>query len=248
MMRPRRASLTLAVFGHVREVGMAAVVVDNATQSARVLIVEDHVLLAEGLATALRREGLIVDVADALAHDVVLDLACRLRPDVVLLDLILGDAGGLSLPLISELGELGASVLMLTGVTDPALLGECVEAGALGLVSKSERFEVVLDKLLRAASRRSALPHVERDRVLGSLRRYRAEQRERLAPFERLTPRERAVLGALMNGASAEEIATSSFVSLATVRSQIRGILEKLSVHSQVAAVALAHRSRWEPC
>jgi len=84
--------------------------------------------------------------------------------------------------------------------------------------------------------------------VLTSLREHRAAERARLAPFERLTTRERIVLGALMDGASAEEIAKSSFVSLATVRSQIRSILEKLSVHSQVAAVALAHRLRWDPC
>ena len=51
-----------------------------------------------------------------------------------------------------------------------------------------------------------------------------------------------------MDGASAEEIAKASFVSMATVRSQIRSILEKLGVHSQVAAVALAHRARWESC
>jgi DNA-binding NarL/FixJ family response regulator len=51
-----------------------------------------------------------------------------------------------------------------------------------------------------------------------------------------------------MDGASAEEIAKSSFVSLATVRSQIRSILEKLGVHSQVAAVAMAHRAHWESC
>jgi len=67
-----------------------------------------------------------------------------------------------------------------------------------------------------------------------------------MAPFEQLTGRERVVLGALMDGASAGEIAKASFVSMATVRSQIRSILEKLGVHSQVAAVALAHRSRWE--
>jgi two-component system nitrate/nitrite response regulator NarL len=229
------------------ELSVAVVEDAEGTRAARVLIVEDHALLADGLAGALRREGVQVDIADAASYDSILDAARRIRPDVVLLDLMLGDVG-LSVPVIGELRQLGASVLMLTGVTDPALLGLCVEAGALGLVSKGERFEVVLDTLLRAARHQSALHPAERDRVLRGLREHRTAERHRLAPFERLTARERMVLGALMEGASADEIAKSSFVSLATVRSQIRSILEKLSVHSQVAAVALAHRARWEPC
>jgi DNA-binding NarL/FixJ family response regulator len=228
---------------------MSSVVVEETerTRPASVLIVEDHVLLADGLAGSLRREGLVVEIADAVSYEAILDAAGRLRPDVVLLDLMLGDVG-LSVPIIAELRELGASVLILTGVTDPALLGACVEAGAVGLVGKSERFDVVLDTLLRAARRQSALHPSERDRVLTSLRDHRVEQRIRLAPFARLTARERAVLSTLMQGATAEEIANASYVSIATVRSQIRSILEKLGVHSQVAAVAMAHRARWEHC
>jgi DNA-binding NarL/FixJ family response regulator len=91
------------------------------------------------------------------------------------------------------------------------------------------------------------LPY-ERDEMLATLRRHRAEEQRRRAPFDRLTARERAVLAAMMDGSTAEEIARSAFVSLATVRSQIRSILEKLGVHSQMAAVALAHRSHWESC
>src|SRR6478609_9120385 len=127
---------------------VSAVVVEDAerTSVARVLIVEDHVLLADGLAGALRREGVVVDIADAESYETILDAARGMRPDVVLLDLVLGEVG-LSVPIITELRELGASVLMLTGVTDPALLGACIEAGALGLVSKSERFDVVLETL-----------------------------------------------------------------------------------------------------
>ena len=229
---------------------MAAAVVDQREQapSATVLIVEDHVLLADGLAVSLRREGIVTEVVDGSTCEGIMEAAWRLRPDVVLLDLVLGDEVGLSIPLIAHLRETGARVLMLTGVTDPALLGSCVEAGAAGLVSKSESFDTVLDKLSRAVRRQTTLHASERERMLGSLRTRRAEERARVAPFERLTGRERVVLGALMDGASAEEIAKASFVSMATVRSQIRSILEKLGVHSQVAAVALAHRARWEPC
>jgi two-component system nitrate/nitrite response regulator NarL len=227
---------------------MAATLVESEPRAATVLIVEDHALLADGLAVSLRREGLTVEVADGSSFETIMGAAWRLRPDVILLDLMLGENVGLSIPLIAQLRDTGARVLILTGVIDPALLGSCVEAGAAGLVSKSESFDAVLDKLLRAVRRQTTLHATERERMLASLRDRRAEERERLAPFTRLTARERVVLRALTEGASAEEIATSSFVSMATVRSQIRSILEKLAVHSQVAAVAMAHRAHWDPC
>ncbi len=76
--------------------------------------------------------------------------------------------------------------------------------------------------------------------------RRRADD-ERLAPFRALSPREQAVLAGLLAGDSAETIAHRSYVSLATVRSQIRAVLLKLGVNSQLAAVALAREAGWEP-
>lgn len=66
-----------------------------------------------------------------------------------------------------------------------------------------------------------------------------------LLEFNRLTPREEEVLFALMRGAKARDICAQSFVSMPTVRSQIRAILTKLGVTSQLAAVALAYQSGW---
>jgi DNA-binding NarL/FixJ family response regulator len=63
--------------------------------------------------------------------------------------------------------------------------------------------------------------------------------------FERLSPRERQVLQALMRGLTASEISREAFVSMPTVRSQIRSILMKLGVSSQLGAVVLAYRSGW---
>ena len=76
-----------------------------------------------------------------------------------------------------------------------------------------------------------------------------AERRDRLAelraPFDQLTPREEVVLAGLVRGLSAPCIADEAMVSAATVRTQIRSILLKLGVHSQLAAVSLARRARW---
>ena len=212
---------------------------------ARVLIVEDHAVLADGLAAALVDEGFEVAVVDGPSEEAIIRAATDSGADVVLLDLVLGDAIGLTLPLIEPLRETGAEVLVLTGSTDPVLLGQSLEAGACGVVGKTAAFDVVLERIVNAIRHERAMPVAERDTLLAAVRERRAHDRDRLAPFESLTPREQAVLSELMDGSSAEQIAESSFVSTATVRSQIRAVLAKLSVHSQVAAVARAHRAGW---
>ena len=84
-----------------------------------------------------------------------------------------------------------------------------------------------------------------REGLLANLRARRYEEELRHAPFRSLTKRESAVLNHLAEGASPEEIARVSFVSLNTVRTQIRAVLTKLGVNSVVAAVAAAYRTGW---
>jgi DNA-binding NarL/FixJ family response regulator len=182
-----------------------------------------------------------------LDRESVLEAAQRLAPDVVLLDLQIDDQGGTSVPWIEPLRETGACVVMVTGITDRVKLAECIEAGALGVVSKGESFDHLLETIKEAAEMQSLISKSQRDDLLAELRRQRSEDEQRLAPFQRLTAREQQVLAALMDGKSAEHIAEDWVVSLATVRSQIRSVLMKLGVNSQLSAVAMARRSGWVP-
>ena len=213
--------------------------------TASVLIIEDHELLAQSLLFALRAEGLTVESIKPTTADLILKTADELRPTVVLLDLDLGGDVGSSLPLIEPLERLGAQVMMVTGVTDRVRLAECLEAGATGLISKSTPFDELVVAVREVAELGTLIPQQQRHELLAELRRQRALDRERMEPFERLTSREQQVLAGLMEGKSAEKIAEDAFVSLATVRSQIRAILQKLDVNSQLAAVALARKNGW---
>lgn len=79
------------------------------------------------------------------------------------------------------------------------------------------------------------------------LRERRASREDRLAPFRQLSRREAEVLAGLVEGWNAEMIAEQAFVSVATIRTQIRSLMQKLGVHSQLAAVAAARRAGWSP-
>jgi DNA-binding NarL/FixJ family response regulator len=218
---------------------------DEQERAGRVLIVDDHVVLAQGLASELEAHGFFVARTDADPPAEMPTLLREVRPDVVLLDLWLGDSVGSGLGLIGPINASGARIVILTASDDSDLLAACVEAGAFDLASKTEPFASILDKVLRAKEGIHGLSPGTREQLLTGLRLSRAADTERLAPFERLTPREAAVLKRLIEGLSAQEIASSIPVSLATVRTQIRAILNKLGVNTQLGAVALARRSGW---
>ena len=218
---------------------------DQPQPGVHLLIVEDHELLAGTLALALRQEGLDVHTATGPTADAVVDLARTLAPALVLLDLDLGPPLGDGLDLVPDLVATGARVVMVTGVTDRARLGACLEAGASGIVSKAAGFEHLIAAVQHAADGRAVMGDDERQALLAAARARRRAEEERLRPFRALTPREQAVLARLVAGESAETIAARSYVSLATVRSQIRSVLLKLGVNSQLAAVALAHDAGW---
>lgn len=204
-------------------------------------------MLAGTLALALRLRGLEVQAVAGPSVDAVVDLVRELVPVLVLLDLDLGDPLGDGVEMVAPLTAAGARVLIVSGVTDRARLGACIEAGAVGIVAKHAGFERLVEAVLRSADGRPVLPEDERQALLADLREGRRADQERLAPFAALSPRELAVLARLVAGDSAESIAERSFVSVATVRSHIRAILLKLGVNSQLAAVAVAHDAGWRP-
>lgn len=215
-------------------------------EGVTVLIVEDHVLLAQTLVIALGAEGCQAQIAGLASVAMLLRQVRHLRPSVVLLDLDLGPLGD-GTALVQPLTELGARVLVVSATTDRLRLAETVELGAVGFLSKQAPFEQLLSTVLDVVAQRPVLSTVRRYELMAELRSARAARTKDLAPFRTLTPRERAVLAALARGQRAETIAAAAAVSEATVRSQIRGLLAKLDVKSQLEAVALAWTVGWFP-
>ena len=207
---------------------------------SRIVLVEDHKLLAETVGLALQAEGHEVVVAELCDEMTMLGSVAPDASTLVLLDLdlgMLGDATRFIKPLVAA----GAAVLVVTGASDRVRLAATLEAGAEGYLSKDAPFDELLDVTMRAAANETVVDPNHRYQLLAELRTHRSEERQKLAPFESLTTREREVLVELGDGKSVETIAGEWVVSTATVRTQVRGILTKLDVNSQLAAVAKAH-------
>lgn len=212
----------------------------------RVLIVDDHELLAESLRITLTADGYDV-VVPPVEPGEVYQAAASTPPDVVLLDLDLGEVGGDGAALVEGLAVGGARVVVVSGTLDRLRLAACLESGACGYVSKAAPLDELLGAIRTAAEGGNVMPEARRQDLLAELRQARARRRAEIAPFEDLTGRERFILAQVMDGRSAAEIATGAYVTEATVRTQIRAVLNKLGVRSQLAAVAAARRAGWDP-
>ncbi|HET7312288.1 MAG TPA: response regulator transcription factor [Mycobacteriales bacterium] len=231
--------------GTVSCIGAVEAASEMATERTRVLIVEDHQLLAQSLALALRAEGFAVDVARlGCRADLLVDLADP-KTALVLLDLDLGPQIGDGSAFVRLLAERGVAVIVVSGITDRIRLAPSVEAGAVGVVSKSQPMEDLVEAVKTAMSGQLLVSENDRQEMLADLRRDRHVKQERLSPFDHLTQREREVLVALGNGLTVRTIAQQSFVSEATVRSQVHAVLTKLGVNSQIAAIAKARQTGW---
>ena len=214
----------------------------------RILIIEDHVLFAESLELTLSLEGYDVrrlpmpEVGGSMAT--VRSTALRANPRTVILDLDLGRFGD-GVALIAPLARAGANVVVVTASEDRARWGACMRQGARKVLSKGGALQEVLATVRRL---HQGLPVVTREELEGLLDAWQresaamADMRRRL---ELLTPREREVLGALIDGQTVRGIARTSVVSEATVRTQVKSILAKLEVSSQLAAVGMAHHVGW---
>lgn len=215
-------------------------------ERVRVVIVDDHAVLAEAMRMSLEVKGF--DVAEVRPTEPqvapLVDAVIAAGADVVLLDLQLGPGGDGS-RLIPHLVRERQRVVVLTASKDRLRWGACFAAGASGVLHKTAPLQTIVEAVHRAAH---GLPVVSAQlrQDLVQLWHTRSsledDQRRRL---NSLTPRESDVLLQLLHGKRVREVATEAFVSEATVRTQVKSILAKLGVNSQLAAVALARDAGW---
>ncbi len=207
-----------------------------------VLIVDDERTFGEALELALGREDdlRIVDVATDGTEAV--RSADRFRPDVVLMDVAMPGMSGIEATRRIREADPHTRIVILSGHDDEHLLAKAVQAGATGMLRKTEAVLNVASTV-RRAHRGEAL-HAP-DEVEGAMRRlrHRRDQDDDAARrLERLTPREIEILSRMAEGRSAEEITDALGMSPNTLRTHMQNVLTKLGVHSKMEALVLAIR------
>jgi two-component system, NarL family, response regulator LiaR len=203
-----------------------------------VLLVDDHAVVREGLRAFLElQEGIEVS-GEAADGEEAIDAAARLRPDVILMDLVMPRLDGVTAMRSLRERAPGARVIVLTSFLDDDKLLPALRAGAAGyLLKNAEPREVV--RAVRAASAGEALiDPVVAARLIETLAADGGEE-----PLDRLTPREREVLVLIGRGFPNKLIARELDVSEKTVKTHVGHVLAKLGVTDRTQAAVFAVRA-----
>lgn len=199
-----------------------------------VLLVDDHPVVRSGLRAVLDAGDTVQVIGEAATGEEAIVLAARLRPDVVLCDLRLGNGidGIQTTAALRALDPAPAVLILTTFDRDAEILG-AIEAGASGYLRKDVDPGAIIDGIRRAAAGDVVLAPDLASRVLKTMR----------DPRPRLTDREIDVLRHLAKGATNKEIARALFVTEATVKSHLAHIFTKLDVDSRSRAIHLAQQT-----
>ncbi|MGZ4275837.1 MAG: response regulator [Solirubrobacteraceae bacterium] len=202
----------------------------------RVLIVDDHAVVREGLRTFLELQDGIEVAGEAADGEAAIAEAQRLAPDVVLMDLAMPRLDGVGAMRELRRRELPARVIVLTSFADEARLLPALQAGAAGYLLKDVAPKE-LARAIRAAHDGEALldPGVAA-RLLDAMAR-------RPAPSEELTARETEVLALIVRGRANKVIARELGISEKTVKAHVGRVLAKLGVADRTQAALLAVRT-----
>jgi two-component system response regulator DevR len=209
----------------------------------RLLIIDDHEMVREGLKAMLSAEPDFAIVGDAANAEQAFALIERQRPDIILLDIRLPGTSGIEVCRTVTERYPETAVIILTTFTDESLVAQCIQAGARGFIVKDiERFD--LKRSIRAVARgEAAIDTKAAVAVLAQLRRSPQNKNEPVQ--EPLSSQQIVILRLVAQGLSSREIATRLYLSENTVKGYVQEILHRLGVKNRTEAVMVAVKQGW---
>ena len=211
---------------------------DDVAESIRVLVVDDHVIVRRGIRALLATEDEIEVVGEAQDGQEALERIRALRPDVILLDLLMPRMDGIETTNRIIADDPEARILVLTSFAADDKVFPAIKAGALGYLLKDTGPGELVRAICRVHRGESSLSPAIARKVLQELSR----PSDRPPTPEPLTEREVEVLQVVAKGKSNQEIAAELMISEATVRTHVSNILGKLHLASRTQAALYALR------
>ncbi|CAG9620961.1 response regulator transcription factor [Sutcliffiella rhizosphaerae] len=203
----------------------------------RVLFVDDHEMVRIGVSAYLSAQPDIEVIAEADDGTVAVDLAFELRPDIILMDLVMKEMDGIEATkrIIEEWPE--AKIIIVTSFLDDEKVYPALEAGATSYMLKTSKASEIANAIRSTYKGQSILE----PEVAGKMMRKMRSKTE-ILPHEELTSREMEVLLLMTQGKTNQEIADELFIALKTVKVHVSNILAKLQVQDRTQAVIYAFK------
>ena len=203
----------------------------------RVMIVDDHAMVRKGLAAFLKTEPGIDLVGEARDGREAIEYCDQLKPNVILMDLIMPDLGGVAATRTIHQRWPNVQVIALTSFQEKELVQDALQAGAIGYLLKNVSGDELCEAIRQAYGGRPTLA----PEAVQALIQPPSEAESMAAD---LTRREQEVLALLVKGMSNPEIAERLVISRSTVKVHISSILSKLGVASRGEAISLAIQNK----
>ncbi|MED4619180.1 DNA-binding response regulator [Priestia megaterium] len=206
----------------------------------RILIVDDHLVVREGLKLLIETSEKYVIVGEAENGKMAIDLVEKLHPGVILMDLYMPVMSGLEA--IKEIRRTNPEIpiIILTTYNEDQLMMEGIEAGAKGYLLKDTGVEALFQSIDSAIRGETLLQPGIKERIQNYKTKLLKEQSKSKVM---LTPREMTILQAIARGSTSKEIAYDIGIAERTVKSKLTSIYNKLGVDSRTEAVAVAIQS-----
>jgi NarL family two-component system response regulator LiaR len=204
----------------------------------RVLVVDDHAVVREGLRAFLDLQDGIEVVGEGADGQEAVEQATRLRPDVILMDLVMPQLGGLPAMRALRTSLPGARVIVLTSFLDDEMLLPALRSGAAGYLLKNAQPQEIARAVRAAHAGEALLDPVVAARLVETL-----SADDHVNPLDRLTPREREVLILIGRGFPNKLIARELGLSEKTVKAHVGRVLAKLGVSDRTQAAVVAVRA-----
>jgi len=216
--------------------------------SMKILIVDDHVLFREGLASLIAKQPDLKVVGEAGSVAEAVELSRALKPDMILMDFNLPDGNGLDATQIILADQPNMKIVFLTIYEDDDRLFSAIRSGAQGYLLKN----IPVVKLLAALrglieKGEAAITRQMTTRLMEEFTHTRKSESEGSNALSELTNREREILRYLASGATNQEIALKLVISENTVKNHVHNILEKLNLRSRREVLDFARRNGLPP-
>ncbi|SDZ04524.1 two-component system, NarL family, response regulator LiaR [Evansella caseinilytica] len=204
----------------------------------RVLFADDHEMVRIGVSSYLSAQKDIEVVAEANDGTDAVELSLKLRPDIILMDLVMKQMDGIEATkqIIKAWPE--AKIIIVTSFVDDEKVYPALEAGATSYMLKTSKAKDIADAIRATYEGQSILEPEVTGKLMSKMR-----QQQEIRLYEQLTEREMDVLKLMTEGKSNQEIADALFIALKTVKVHVSNILSKLDVQDRTQAVIYAFKN-----
>ena len=203
----------------------------------RVLLADDHEMVRIGVSAYLQVQPDMEVVGEASNGREAVDLALRLRPDIILMDMVMPEMNGAEATAAIMKAWPEAKIMVVTSFLDDDKVYPALEAGASSYILKTSKASRIADAIRDTLGGRTVL---EPEVTTKMMQRMRGTER---APHDELTAREMEILLLIAKGRTNQDISDELFIALKTVKTHVSNILSKLGVDDRTQAAVYAYQN-----